>query len=524
MNVQNSTVVQASALPQSELNLRSALRILQFSIAGVLFLFLATANGAGYRYGGSDQAFYIPGVMRVLDASLFPHDGSLIDSEGRLMVIDDLLAGFARSTGLSLPTLFFVGYLASVALLWAALVLIGMRVYRNAWGVMALAAAFAMRHRIPRTSANSFEPYFHPRMLAFGLGALAVAALLRRRAWLAVALIAAASIVHITTALWFAVLVGVALATTDDRWRRLALVGTCGAAVVLIATVMVGPMRGALSTMDATWLEAVASKDSLFAADWPAWAWAANLGFLALLWWAHRTRVRRGIASREDEGLVWGATALVALFLVTLPFVIMKMSLAVQFQISRVFWLVDFIALVYVTAAVIETRGVGSTDGERIRHQTSTRAVAVALLLLGVAVSRGAYVMLVERPERALFELSLSPSAWEDAMQWIAAAPGRPHVLADPGHAWKYGTSVRVSANRDVLLEEVKDSALAIYSRAEAVRFVERRAAVGDFGALTAEKATDLSRKYDLDYLVTEADLPLRLVHRNQRFRIYALR
>jgi hypothetical protein len=132
--------------------------------------------------------------------------------------------------------------------------------------------------------------------------------------------------------------------------------------------------------------------------------------------------------------------------------------------------------------------------------------------------------MLVERPERALFELSLSPSAWEDAMQWIAAAPGRPHVLADPGHAWKYGTSVRVSANRDVLLEEVKDSALAIYSRAGAVRFVERRAALGDFGALTAEKATDLSRKYELDYLVTEADLPLSLVHRNQQFRIYALR
>ena len=77
MNVQNSTVVQASALPKSELNLRSALRILQFSIAGVLFLFLATANGAGYRYGGSDQAFYIPGVMRVLDASLVPSSTEL---------------------------------------------------------------------------------------------------------------------------------------------------------------------------------------------------------------------------------------------------------------------------------------------------------------------------------------------------------------------------------------------------------------------------------------------------------------
>ena len=123
-----------------------------------------------------------------------------------------------------------------------------------------------------------------------------MAALLRRRAWLAIALVAVASIVHITTALWFAVLVGVALVAIDPRWRRLALVGTCGAALALIGAVTVGPMRGALVTMDATWLEAVASKDSLFAADWPAWAWAANLGFLALLWWAHRTRVRRGTA------------------------------------------------------------------------------------------------------------------------------------------------------------------------------------------------------------------------------------
>ena len=40
--------------------------------------------------------------------------------------------------------------------------------------------------------------------------------------------------------------------------------------------------------------------------------------------------------------------ALVALFLVTLPLVEAGISLAVQFQISRVFWLVDLLAIVYV--------------------------------------------------------------------------------------------------------------------------------------------------------------------------------
>jgi hypothetical protein len=97
-------------------------------------------------------------------------------------------------------------------------------------------------------------------------------------------------------------------------------------------------------------------------------------------------------------------------------------------------------------------------------------------------------------------------------------------VLTDPGHAWRYGTSVRVSAGRDVFLEDVKDSAIAIYSRDVAGRVVERSAALANFEQLTADRALDLARRYDLDYLVTETDLPLPVAHRNARFRIYGLR
>jgi hypothetical protein len=497
----------------------------QFAIGGVLFLLLATANGAGYRYGVSDQAFYIPVVARALDSSLFPRDASLIDSEGRLMVIDDLLAALVHITGLSVPTLFLLCYLVAIALLWTALVLIGRRVYQHQWAIVALAAAFAMRHRIPRTSANSFEPYFHPRVLAFGLGALAMAALLRRRAWVAVGLVAAAAVIHITTALWFAVMLGAALVVLDRGWRRLALAGGSAAVILLIAAATIGPMQGALSVMDATWLTAVASKDSLFATEWPAWAWGMNLGFLALLWWAHRTRLRRGTASAEDAALVWGATALVGLFLVTLPLVALKVSLAVQFQISRVFWLVDFVALVYVIAALTEsTSGASLVAGTRNPNSTTHLAAAVIALVLAISTTRAVYVMYVERPERPLFATTLPDSAWENAMRWIAMRPREVHVLADPGHAWKYGTSVRVSAERDVWLEEVKDSAIAIYSRAVAARFVERSAAVGDFSRLTADKATDLAQRYQLDYLITETDLPLPIVYRNEQFRVYTLR
>ena len=263
--------------------------------------------------------------------------------------------------------------------------------------------------------------------------------------------------------------------------------------------------------MDDTWLQAVASKDSLFATLWPAWAWVANLGSLAVLWWAYPRRASRGHSTNEDLALAWGASALVALFLLTLPLVAARVALPVQFQISRVFWLIDFLATVYLIGVVAD------------QPDRRTRAIVAAVVLVTLAVGRGAYVMFVERPERALFEVRLVESPWQDAMRWMQGQPRDAHVLADPGHAWKYGTSVRVAAERDVFLEDVKDSALAIYSRDVAIRVVDRTRAIGDFSALTAERARALARQYNLDFLITEADLPLPVLYRNVQFRIYAL-
>ena len=148
---------------------------------------------------------------------------------------------------------------------------------------------------------------------------------------------------------------------------------------------------------------------------------------------------------------------------------------------------------------------------------------AIALFLLAASAARGGYVMLQEHPERQLFEVSLPDSPWLDAMRWLGRQPIDVHVLADPGHAYKYGASVRVAAGRDVLLEDDKDSAVAMYSRQMAERVVDRRRALGDFSTLTAERARDLARRYNLTYLVTESTLPLPEAYRNARFRIYAL-
>ena len=60
----------------------------------------------------------------------------------------------------------------------------------------------------------------------------------------------------------------------------------------------------------------------------------------------------------------------------------------------------------------------------------------------------------------------------------------------------------------------MKDVGIAIYSRAMAERISRRLAELGDFAALEAAHARWLAKRHDLDYLITEHDIGLPLVHR----------
>jgi len=477
-----------------------------------IFAALATANAAGYRYGASDQAFYIPAFLRAINPAAFPRDAGLIDGQARLMVLDELVGAIVRTTRLSIPVICAAGYFTSLLLIYAALLRISSALYVTRWGTLALLAAFTLRHQITRTSANSFEPYFHPRMLAFGFGALAVAAFLRRQSWIAIALVGAAAVVHVTTAVWFATLIGVALMVADRTLRLLLAAGVVLVVAASAWAVTAGPLAGALITIDPEWRALLETKDTLFSHEWPMVAWVANLGTAAAWGWAYYQRRARGIATGGDTGLIAGGAALVALFLVTLPLAAGGVWLFVELQISRVFWLIDFLAAVYIISAL------------EIRWPSHRAITAAAVFLVALSAGRAVYIMQVEHPERALFALTLPPSDWTSAMAWLSRTPTDTHVLADPGHAYRYGTSVRVAAGRDVFLEEVKDSAVAIYSRDVAMRVIERTRVLGDFSQLTAVRARELAKQYELDYLVIAKPLDLPLAYSSGDIRVYSLR
>ena len=185
-------------------------------VAGaVAFCVLVLLNVGGYRYGVSDQAFYIPVVRQGLEPGLYPHDASLLAAQNRFFAFDNWFAPLVGLTGSAVPHAFLLVYLAGLLALYIAAVGVGRGLFKTWWAVAGFLVGLTLRHRIPDTAVNTMEAYFHPRLLAFAVGLAAVAIFLRGRTWPALLVAAAALLIHPTTALWFALWVDVAALVAD---------------------------------------------------------------------------------------------------------------------------------------------------------------------------------------------------------------------------------------------------------------------------------------------------------------------
>jgi hypothetical protein len=478
------------------------------------FILLATLNSAGYRYGASDQAFYMPAMLKRMDPSLFPRDSDLIRSQAQLTFADDVIGPVARITGISFPALFVLLQVVALTLLALGVFRIGQLLYRTMWTTVALLAAVTLRHAILRSGTNTLEGYFHPRQLSFALGTLAIGEFLRGSYVAMAVLLLVAGALHPTTGLWFVISLGVATFIAEPRLRTAlgALAAVCG--VVAMWAVISGPLAGRLQPMDQVWLATLRSKEYLFPLQWPVTTWLVNLGYVPLIVWVSQKRREAGVVVDREAALVAGVLTLVIVFASTLPFNAARVALAIQLQPARVFWIVDFLAVTYGVWMVAE----GAVP-------VIARARLAAATLALVSLARGAYIMLVEFPDRRIAQVDFSDDDWGRAMRWArASSDTQSGWLAAPDHATRYGTSVRVAAHRDVFVEAIKDEAVGMYDRAVAMRTHDRVEALGDFSALTSEKARALATGFALDYLVTESDLALPVAFQSGALRVYRLR
>jgi hypothetical protein len=369
---------------------------------------------------------------------------------------------------------------------------------------------------------NTLEGYMHPRVLAFALGALALAGLLHRKPAAAAALIAAALVTHPTTGAWFGIVAWTALLVSEPRWRP--WMGATGLVALLLAawTVSIGPLSSRLAWMDADWLAVLESRTYLFPDRWPLSEWLILALYVAVIAAVFRSRSSAGVVTPSERGIVAGVGVLLVILAASLPFNFARLALAVQLQVPRVLWIVDLLAVVYLVWWTAE--GGRKAGGGGRKAGSGGRPAVAAMVILALALARGSYVAFVENPERALLQVELPDTDWNRALRWVSERTARDVlVLAHPGHAWRHGTSVRIGAKRDVVLEEVKDTALAMYSRETALRVLDRIRALANFDALTSKSARELSARYQAGLLITTDALELPLLHSEGPFRIYGL-
>src|SRR5204862_4075183 len=118
--------------------------------------------------------------------------------------------------------------------------------------------------------------------------------------------------------------------------------------MVICWMIAFGPLKGHLVTMDPRWASVLAGKDYIFPFDWTAAFWAVNLGYVAVIAAVFVLRNRRAVATPRELGLVAGAVALTCVFLVSSAFMRAWVALALQLQTSRVFWMLDLFATIYL--------------------------------------------------------------------------------------------------------------------------------------------------------------------------------
>ncbi len=509
-------------------------RPLLLAAGAAVFCTLLTINSGGYRYGVSDQAFYIPVLLDQMTPELFPHDSVLIAAQDTFFLFDDWFAWLVQLTGISLPLAFLGGFLVTLALLYAAIVGMGRLLHRTWWTVGGFVALMTARHQIPHTAVNTVEGYFHPRMLAFAIGLSATALFLAGRSRAALLVAVLALLAHPTTGLWFVLLIAAAAVASDQPATR-PLLAWGGAAAVGVVLAVAVPLRDQLAPMDATWRQVLEMKRYLVVPGWGVTAWLSNLAIAAFTFALYAYRHALGVATRREGALIVGCGLLFGLFLVSAPFSYAGIALAVQLQFNRVFWLLDVVGVAYLAWLLVESP-LNIRHISHIRHIRRIRRIrrpvevtgwrprqAVVVVLLLLSLWRGGYRVLVERGGQPIVQVQLAETEWHDVMRWASMQPVGTHFLADPGHAGRYGVSVRAASGRDVYLELIKDTGIAIYSSDIAHRIARRVSDIGDFERLTAERARALAERYAIDFLITERPLDLPVAHRTGPFMVYDL-
>jgi hypothetical protein len=247
---------------------------------------------AGYHSGIEDDAIYLPGIKKLLNPSLYPHDAQFFASQTNPFLLLRAVAVSARITQFPIEWVQFVWQVISIFALIAGCWYVAARCFhhtRERIGAVALVSAL-LTMPVAGTSLYIADQHLHPRTLACGAILFATGAVLDRRYKVAGIFSVLAFLVHPLMA-GFGIAYLIMLALPLERWISHPALKGKGAAP--LALMMALPLPIILKP-NAAWREAALTRSYFFLRRWEWYEWIGIFAPMVILWWFSRVGEKMG--------------------------------------------------------------------------------------------------------------------------------------------------------------------------------------------------------------------------------------
>ncbi len=461
------------------------------------YLFLLTAAALlihGYHPYAEDSEIYLPGVLKILNPSLFPANAEFFGEHAGHTLYPNLIAFSVRATHLPLPWVAFLWHLVSIFLLLAASWRLASALFesespedeRARWAAVASMAAL-LTLPIAGTWLYILDQFLNPRNLAAFAALFAVAEVLHRKYGRAVLWLAFAVVMHPFMAA-FAILF-CAWIVLLDRYRPRVL----GFAVAL-------PFGITFDPPPAAYHEVALRQRSHFVLRWEWYEWLGVIGPVLLFWWFAGWGRRRGMKNLElvSRAMVpYVALAALAAIVLGIP---ARFEALTRLQPLRC------LALCYMVLVVVG----GGLVGKYLLQRQVWRWLALFVpLSLGMCFAQRQVF-----PASAHIEWPWAQprNQWAQAFEWIRGnTPVDALFALDPRHMELPGedeNGFRARAERSMLADLVKDKGACSMFPPMSVAWAEQVGDQKNFEKFGKEDFERLRQKYGVSWVVVEQPGP----------------
>jgi hypothetical protein len=458
-------------------------------ISGFLLLTVSALLIHGYHPYAEDAEIYLPGVLKVLNPSLFPANAEFFGEHAGHTLYPHLIAFSVRTTHLPLPWVALLGQPISIFLLLAASWRLASALFeddRARWAAVALMAAL-LTLPIAGTALYILDQYLNPRNLAAFAALFAVAEVLHQKYGRALLWLVFAAAVHPLMA-GFAILFCVWLILLEQFHPRM-----LGFAVAL-------PFGITFDPPSAAYHQIALRQPYFYIQHWHWYEWLGVIGPVMLFWMLARFARRR-----EMDNLELVSRAAIPFVLVATAAAIV-LSIPARFEALARLEPLRCLALTYMLLIIIGGGLVG-------QHILQTRAWRWALLF--IPLSLGMYFA-----QRQLFPASAHVewpwaqprNQWVQAFEWIRGnTPVDALFALDPRHMDLPGedeNGFRACAERSMLADLVKDKGAASMFPPLAVKWLEQVDDQKDWKQFGKRDFERLRQKYGVSWVVVEQPGP----------------